>query len=185
MVIIRQALQEDSRLLTDFILEAIEELVYAVTGFEEINKAKQQLLLFVQAENTRFSYQNCLVAQENGNVLAAALIYTGQDASKLDVPVNAHLKRMGKTTRLAKECKPNELYIDSIAVAKHARGRGIASMLLEEICREAKKRNLNRVSLLVDQKKPRVKSLYERCGFHGDGTFDMAGHHYFRMIKMI
>lgn len=185
MITVQWAKRGDSEQLADFIIEAGEDLVYTITGYPRMEDARRQLVRFVSAEDTRFSYRNCLTAEENGKMLGAVLFYNASSLPALDGPVNAHLRRLGSTEHLAVECKPGELYVDSIAVAQQARGRGIAAMLLDAVCRQSAAAGLYRVSLLVDTQKPRVQALYQRCGFREDGTFTLAGHSYIRMLKEI
>lgn len=185
MITVKWAKRGDSEQLADFIIEAGEDLVHTITGYPRMEDARKQLVRFVSAEDTRFSYRNCLTAEEDGKILGAVLFYNACDLPALDSPVNAHLRSLGSTERLAVECKPGELYVDSIAVAQHARGRGIAAMLLDAVCRQSADAGLYRVSLLVDTQKPRVQALYQRCGFREDGTFSLAGHSYIRMLKEI
>ena len=71
---------------------------------------------------------------------------------------------------LEREVQPGELQMDGIAVSENARGLGIGTALLNETFSEAKKRNLNAVSLDVIATNPRAKALYERMGFKTVGT---------------
>ena len=71
---------------------------------------------------------------------------------------------------LERKVQPGELQMDGIAVSEKARGLGIGTALLNETFSEAKKRNLNAVSLDVIATNPRAKALYERMGFKTVGT---------------
>lgn len=185
MINIRRAELSDSVVLCTLIAEAIEDLVYYITGYAEEQAAREQLLRFVCREDTRVSYKNCLVAEENGVVLGMVLYYSGDEIESLDEPLNLHLRELGKEEKLSVECRRGELYLDSLAVLPQARGRGIAAMLLESACSCAREQNIGLVSLLVDLKKPRVQALYERCGFCDDGLQTIAGHCYRRMVRQL
>ena len=185
MITVRRAELSDSELLCRLIAEAIEDLIYYMTGYSEEAPAFLQLLDFIRREDTRVSYRNCLVAEEDGSMLGAVLCYCGDDAVRLDEPLNRHLQSMGRDEKLRVECRAGELYVDAIAVLKQARGRGIAAQLLEGVCKRAREEGQKNVSLLVDLSKPRVQVLYERCGFCDDGLFTLAGHTYRRMVKRV
>ena len=185
MVKIRRAEISDSGCLCFLIAEAIEDLVFYMTGFSERQAALEQLTEWIKREDTRVSYRNCLVAEESGEVLGAVLYYKGDDAGRLDEPLNRHLSAMGSKERLHTECRQGEMYADAIAVMPQARGRGIAPLLLDGVCQRAQEEEIDTVSLLVDLEKPRVQALYERCGFCSDGLFPLAGHSYHRMIKKV
>ena len=66
--------------------------------------------------------------------------------------------------------RPGELYVEFLAVAPQARGRGVGGVLLEYARQLAGVRGLDRVTLDVVDSNPRAKALYERSGFT---TFSM------------
>ena len=185
MVTVRRAEISDSEKLCELIAEAIGDLIYYMTGFSEEEPALAQFLNFIRREDTRVSYRNCFVAEENGVVLGAVLYYLGDDAAQLDEPLNRHLRSLGRQESLCVECRAGELYVDAIAVMAQARGRGLAACLLDGVCQRAKEMGIKTVSLLVDLEKPRVQALYERCGFYNEGHFLLAGHGYQRMVKEV
>jgi ribosomal protein S18 acetylase RimI-like enzyme len=59
----------------------------------------------------------------------------------------------------------DEVYIDGIAVAPEARGRGVGTRLLEEINRIAHRQGKLFVRLDVVDTNPRAQALYERLGY--------------------
>jgi ribosomal protein S18 acetylase RimI-like enzyme len=69
-------------------------------------------------------------------------------------------------TRLARH-RPaaDELYIDGLAVASHARGQGVGTRLLAEADAAARELGLAWVRLDVLDANPRARALYERLGF--------------------
>lgn len=65
--------------------------------------------------------------------------------------------------------QPGRLLMDGIAVADHARGRGVGSTLLGAIVDEARRRGAAEVRLDVIDRNPRAKALYLRRGFEPAG----------------
>lgn len=61
--------------------------------------------------------------------------------------------------------KDDVLRIDSIAVGEDFRGRGVGSMLIDEVLKFAKKKKFKEVILEVVDTNPRAKKLYENIGF--------------------
>ncbi len=59
--------------------------------------------------------------------------------------------------------------ITNVAVALAERGRGAGRMLIEEMKKEAKRRNLARIVLEVRVSNYTAIRLYERCGFASRG----------------
>ena len=66
---------------------------------------------------------------------------------------------------LAREVDNERFLLDGVCVAKYARGQGIGSALLGEICAEAVTRGYTQVRLDVIDTNWRAKALYERLGF--------------------
>ena len=68
--------------------------------------------------------------------------------------------------RIRHKREKGELYIDTVAVAAEARGKGIGTALLEFTENFAIERGLKKLSLMVIYENPQAKALYERQGFH-------------------
>lgn len=60
---------------------------------------------------------------------------------------------------------PDQMLVDGICVAEHARGRGIGTLLTNGILSEARNRHLPKVQLEVARDNLRARALYERLGF--------------------
>ena len=61
--------------------------------------------------------------------------------------------------------KPDEVYIDFIAVSANARGRGLGAALLDEAWNAAREGGFEYVRLDVVDTNPRAQALYEREGY--------------------
>ncbi|MFD4829031.1 GNAT family N-acetyltransferase [Streptomyces uncialis] len=60
---------------------------------------------------------------------------------------------------------PGQLVMDGIAVDQDMRGRGIGSLLIEEVAAVAAERECREIRLDVIDTNPRARALYERRGF--------------------
>ncbi|MFI2632971.1 GNAT family N-acetyltransferase [Streptomyces collinus] len=60
---------------------------------------------------------------------------------------------------------PGQLVMDGIAVDPDARGRGIGSLLIEEVAAVAAEQHCREIRLDVIDTNPRARALYERRGF--------------------
>ncbi|MFH9060338.1 GNAT family N-acetyltransferase [Streptomyces coeruleorubidus] len=60
---------------------------------------------------------------------------------------------------------PGQLVMDGIAVAPDVRGRGVGSLLIEEVAAVAAEHDCREIRLDVIDTNPRARALYERRGF--------------------
>ncbi|MEU9576503.1 GNAT family N-acetyltransferase [Streptomyces chilikensis] len=60
---------------------------------------------------------------------------------------------------------PGQLVMDGIAVHPDVRGRGVGSLLIEEVAAVAAERDCREIRLDVIDTNPRARALYERRGF--------------------
>jgi ribosomal-protein-alanine N-acetyltransferase len=65
---------------------------------------------------------------------------------------------------------PDEAFVQTIAVARRAQGRGLGARLLQALLDEAERRGQHRVLLEVRADNDRAIALYERFGFHRSGV---------------
>jgi ribosomal-protein-alanine N-acetyltransferase len=64
---------------------------------------------------------------------------------------------------------PDEAFVQTIAVAREAQGKGIGALLLQALLDEAARRRQSRVLLEVRADNDRAVALYERFGFRRSG----------------
>ena len=65
---------------------------------------------------------------------------------------------------------PGQLVMDGIAVAPGVRGRGVGSLLIEEVAAVAAEQDCGEIRLDVIDTNPRARALYERRGFEAVRT---------------
>lgn len=75
------------------------------------------------------------------------------------------LPRLALLTLFERKPGPAQLVMDGIAVAADFRGRGIGSLLLDEVFRVAAEHHCRQMRLDVIDVNPRARALYERHGF--------------------
>lgn len=66
---------------------------------------------------------------------------------------------------LANKTKPQEMHLESIAVSKTERGKGIGSKLLQFVLNHARSKGFSQIKLEVVNTNPRARQLYESFGF--------------------
>ncbi|MFE7649857.1 GNAT family N-acetyltransferase [Streptomyces phaeoluteigriseus] len=79
-----------------------------------------------------------------------------------------HLRGLHRLLLLAlfeRRPAPGQLVMDGIAVDPGARGRGVGSLLIEEVAALAAEQNCREIRLDVIDTNPRARALYERRGF--------------------
>lgn len=77
-------------------------------------------------------------------------------------------------TMLERDADDARFLLDGIFVAPEARGRGVGTLLLEAVAREAVRRGYAEVRLDVIDSNPRARALYERRGFHAVDGYDIG-----------
>lgn len=92
---------------------------------------------------------------------------TGGSASAV-LHAYGHLRGLHRLLLLAlfeRHPAPGQLVMDGIAVAPGIRGRGIGSLLIEEVAAVAAEQDCREIRLDVIDANPRARALYERRGF--------------------
>ncbi|MCD7437405.1 GNAT family N-acetyltransferase [Streptomyces lincolnensis] len=92
---------------------------------------------------------------------------TGGSASAV-LRAYGHLRGLHRLLILAlfeRRPAPGQLVMDGIAVDPRLRGRGVGSLLIEEVAAVAAERDCREIRLDVIDVNPRARALYERRGF--------------------
>ena len=122
----------------------------------------------VLSDKSQYSYLNTLVAiDDDGGLCGACVSYDGARLYELrQAFVDAAKENFGRDfSAMQPETQAGELYIDSLAVPEHCRGRGIATALLRATVEKARRMGLPAAGLLVDKGNPKAEKLYTRLGF--------------------
>lgn len=173
---IRKADREDSAAIATCLLLAMEEIVCEFIGQRDPNKAKEFLLHFIEQEHNQYSYQNCFVAEDDHQVIAAVNIYDGSQLNPLRVPISQYIKTHFKTDfNPEDETQPGEYYIDSLGVNPNLQGKGIGATVLKFLINYFVIQNGKTIGLLVDEENPKAKKLYLKLGFKSVGQKILVG----------
>jgi len=175
MIIRKSTLNDTTNIATYFML-AMEDIVYKFLGEKDYTKAKDFLLYFLERENNQYSYQNCYVAVENTEVIAAVNIYDGAKLYALRKPIAKYINtHFGKNYDPEDETQAGEFYIDSLGVSPNHQGKGIGSKLLQFLIQEYVVKNQQTLGLLVDEENSAAKKLYIKLGFKPVGIKNLQG----------
>jgi ribosomal protein S18 acetylase RimI-like enzyme len=115
-----------------------------------------------EREGTAFSYQHCLIAEDQDRVLGMMHAYPIEprgDADPDPQPVDPVLKPYSELEA------PGTLYIAGIAVWPDFRRHGVGTRLLEAARERARSLGLRELSLLCFAGNTGARRLYERTGF--------------------
>lgn len=173
---IRKAELEDSDDIASYLLLAMEDIVHEFIGQKNPERARDFLFHLVQQENNQYSYQNCWVAENEGQVIAALNAYDGAKLRRLRAPVTKYIKeQFSKDFNPEDETQEGEYYIDSFGVRPDQQGKGVGAQLLKYIINHYVVKNKQTVGLLVDKNNPSAKRLYLKLGFEQVGEKQLVG----------
>jgi ribosomal protein S18 acetylase RimI-like enzyme len=144
---------------------------FAPAGQQEDNPARYAWLEdWFQQENNRFSYQQVLVKEVEGQVVGAILIYHGSEAEALDRPLNERLRRLRNdpTFTMDREAELDEFYIDTLSVAPAFSRRGYGTALIQAAEEKARELHSNKIAINVDEDNEGAYRLYHRLGYETD-----------------
>lgn len=123
---IRPARPFDAAFAVPLVQATVGRIGLALTGAASDTEAARVLLGFFPLAGNRLSHRNTLIAEGPGGPLGLAVAYPGSEAEALDAPFHERLRALGLPDRIDPEATPGELYLDTLAVAQGARGRGWA-----------------------------------------------------------
>ncbi|MEO8253448.1 MAG: GNAT family N-acetyltransferase [Flavobacterium sp.] len=175
-MIIRKATLKDSKAIAPLLLLAMEDIIYTFINTNDYQKAIAFLLHFIAQENNQYSYQNCVVAEQENQIIAAVNIYDGAKLIELRNPIIAYIHTHFNPAFCPEaETQAGEFYIDCLGVNPNQQGKGIGSQLLAFLIQEYVVQNQKIVGLLVDDKNPQAKKLYLKLGFKSVGKKSLVG----------
>lgn len=166
MIHIRKAQPQDTQAIAGLMYLAMPEIVALFVGSNDKDQGISFLAHHIASPGNQYALENIIVAVEDNVVLGQICCYDGALLQTLRQPILAKLeKTQREKISLDLETQPGEIYIDTLAVAETARGRGIAKLLLLYVIDLYVKQQHHTLGLLVDKENPMAKSLYIRMGF--------------------
>ncbi len=175
-MIIRKATPNDAEPIANHILLAMEDMVYSYIGQKDYQLAKDFLMRFIKRENNQYAHENCVVAEDEGQVMGSVNLYDGARLKELRQPVIDYIrKHYNKDLHLEDETHAGEIYIDSLGVSPIHQGKGVGFKMLNFLIGEVVIKNKQTLGLLVDEHHPNAKKLYLKVGFKTVGKKILLG----------
>jgi ribosomal protein S18 acetylase RimI-like enzyme len=175
-IYIRKARPEDSPEIAQFINLAMGDIIMRFIGEHSEEKALRLMEKLVRDKGNQYSYENCHVAEQVNEIVAAACVYNGADLHRLREPVALEIqKRFGLIFHPEDETQSGEYYIDCVGVAPGHQGKGIGTKLFRYLMDEFTIKRGHILGLLVDKENPEAKRLYIKLGFKLAGEKTLAG----------
>lgn len=179
---IRRARPEDARAITPLLLLAMEDIFFDFIGTKTPHVAHSFLTHLVEQKQNQYSYENCWVVEDNGELSGVACVYDGEHLEDLRAPIAQAIKaKFNRNFNPEDETQAGEVYIDCIGVNPKYQGQGIGSRLFQFLIHEYVKKQHAVLGLIVDLENPKAKKLYKRLGFKVVGTKQLTGKHFEHM----
>ena len=179
-ITVQPAIREQVESIAQLIMTAMTDecCLFFVGENQTIDDFKQTMICLVNDEQSQYSYTNTLVALHNNDVVGICVSYDGKDLRFLRSKFIEIAKRRFNRdfADMDDETQEGELYVDSLAVKKSFRGRGIAQELLKATIEKARNLHINHVGLLVDCNNPLAEKLYSKVGFQYVNDSSWGGH---------
>lgn len=118
-------------------------------------------------DDVLYSWRHALIACADGEPVGLCLCYDGADYHAMRLRTFAYFPESSEEMdfeHMEDESGPGEYYIDSLAVKKEYRGRGIARKLMQQQIEHGHALGL-KPTLLVDPDNPPALRLYQSLGF--------------------
>lgn len=184
-ILLRDAVASDAPFIARCVMAGIEMLHIE----DELPNDKQHLFDHLVAiclrDDTLYSYHNTVVAEVNGDVAGVLVAYDGARYAALrKTTFDLVAQEMGlNLEQNAMETGEGEYYLDSMAILPRFRGLSVGKMLMQNRMEYARRLGIGKVTLLVDQHKPRLQAYYESLGFvFGEEVFAF-GSWYNKLVK--
>ncbi|MBJ7881671.1 GNAT family N-acetyltransferase [Gelidibacter salicanalis] len=175
-MIIRKANITDTVCIANYLLLAMEDIIFEFIGQHNSETARRFLLHFVQTEDNQYSYKNCFLAEENNQVIAAINIYDGAKLKQLRAPIVQYINiHFSKNFNPEDETQAGEYYIDSFGVNPAHQGNGIGTIMLKHVINIYVRQRKQTIGLLVDEDNPNARRLYLKLGFQPVGVKTLVG----------
>mgnify|MGYP002770743339 FL=1 len=191
---LRKGRASDAPFIADAVLAAMGYDIFnpslsvdAETSFGPISAVRDALIKVCSKEDTLYSWKNTTVATFCGKTAGAIVSYDGgsyKETAERTFALMAKLLNTGKPEP-GSETGEGEYYLDSLVVHPEFRGHNIGSILMRNALDEAEALGYEKVTLLVDEKKPHLHKLYKKLGFEFGDVVLFFGEPYIRMFQYL
>lgn len=181
---LRPATPDDAAVVVRLMYTAIGDIAHSLSGTRDRADTFAVMEAFFRRGGNRLGHEHVRVLEDAGRVVGFLSAYHGSQVAALDRPFIERLRSLGgDADAIVPEARPDEYYLDSLAVDAAHQGRGLGGGLLEAFEARARELGHPKVMLLVDQENVKARRLYERRGYRPEGALQLSGHMYDRMIK--
>lgn len=185
-ITIRQARPADAEKSAPLIIDAIGDIAQRMTGETEPEKIEQGLCELFRRDDNMHAYRFTYIAELDGEIAGIMVIYSGEEAPQLDVNHSAWLAARGATvSEIDPESLPDELYINTVCIDPHFRGKGIGTRLFAFAEELAKETGIRKLSLNVETQKEAAIRLYKRLGYEIVSPWTIIGEPFHHMVKKV
>lgn len=191
---LRKGRASDAPFIADAVLAAMGYDIFnpelpadAETGFGQISAVRDALIKVCSKEDTLYSWKNTTVATFCGKTAGAIVSYDGGSYKETAERTFALMAKLLNTEKPepGSETGEGEYYLDSLVVHPEFRGHNIGSILMRNALDEAEALGYEKVTLLVDEKKPHLHKLYKKLGFEFGDVVLFFGEPYIRMFQYL
>lgn len=191
---LRKGRASDAPFIADAVLAAMGYDIFnpelpadAETSFGSISAVRDALIKVCSKEDTLYSWKNTTVATFCGKTAGAIVSYDGGSYKETAERTFALMAKLLNTEKPepGSETGAGEYYLDSLVVHPEFRGHNIGSILMQNALDEAEALGYEKVTLLVDEKKPHLHKLYKKLGFEFGDVVLFFGEPYIRMFQYL
>ncbi|HOJ11408.1 MAG TPA: N-acetyltransferase [Clostridiales bacterium] len=195
-MIIRRAKIDDAYEAAELICMAWQESAYVLAGSSNKSEVMGVIENFFKQPKNSLSYQYIDVAEGKNGIAGLILSFPWDFTPRLNKPIIEELPDIYRSSQLdfkekvipmikTKEAKPDEYYVDSVAVYPKYRGHGIADGLLKVAKIKSATYGFDKMSLIVKPENKRAISLYKKHGYTVRGKLTLGDKIYLSMVKSI
>lgn len=182
---IRNATPDDAPFIAEAIMAAVgEDIVNHLAG--ENNNRKDIHDIFTrlaQRDDSQYSYLNTRIAVSDAGIpMGACISYDGEDLIRLRRPFFKEANEIlgwgleiEEIDSLPGETDADEFYLDTLMTLPQFRGKGVASELIRDAAKKARKAG-KPLGLLCDTDNFPARKLYNSLGFEYINLRPFAGH---------
>ena len=167
IVQLRDATSDDAPFIARVVLAGIDMLDIDAVLPDEQHAIYEHLMDICRMDDTLYSYWNTRIAEVDGNRVGALVAYDGARYAELRAKTFGIVQQTSgmDLSRNAMETGLGEFYLDSMAILSDYRGIGIGKKLMRDRIDYAFCNGFQKVTLLVDEDKPRLQHYYQSLGF--------------------
>ena len=167
IVQLRDATSDDAPFIARVVLAGIDMLDIDAKLPDEQRAIYEHLMDICSMDDTLYSYLNTRIAEIDGNRVGALVAYDGARYAALRAKTFGLVQQTSgmDLSRNAMETCLGEFYLDSMAILSDYRGIGIGKKLMRDRIDYAFCNGFQKVTLLVDEDKPRLQHYYQSLGF--------------------